>query len=136
MLLVKTYLDKSPIHGIGVFAGQFIPKNEKIWEFTQGFDQIIAEKELQKLTDVQREAIQFYGYRESKIKQIIFCCDNARHFNFSPDPNTGSTDADDYDISSYALRDIQKGEELTFPVDEDLDAKDKLPLNIYIKLKH
>jgi SET domain-containing protein len=33
MLLVKTYLDKSAIHGLGVFAGEVIRKGAKVWRF-------------------------------------------------------------------------------------------------------
>ena len=34
MMLVRNYIDKSPIHGVGVFAGEFIPKGTCIWELT------------------------------------------------------------------------------------------------------
>jgi hypothetical protein len=34
MLLVKTTIAPSPIHGIGLFADQFIPQGTRIWEFT------------------------------------------------------------------------------------------------------
>src|SRR6185312_11978 len=40
MLLVKTYLDKSAIHGLGVFAAERIRKETKIWRFVYGFDQV------------------------------------------------------------------------------------------------
>ena len=33
MLLVKTYLDRSPIHGLGVYAAERIRKGTKIWRF-------------------------------------------------------------------------------------------------------
>jgi len=33
MFLVKTYLDKSKIRGIGLFADEFIPKGTLIWKF-------------------------------------------------------------------------------------------------------
>ena len=49
MLLVKTYLDKSPIHGIGVFAGETIRKDAKIWRFVYGFDRFYTRKRLAKL---------------------------------------------------------------------------------------
>ena len=38
MLLVKTYLDKSSIHGVGVFAGETIRKDQKIWRLVYGLD--------------------------------------------------------------------------------------------------
>ena len=36
MLLVRTYLDKSSIHGLGVFADQVIRKGTRIWTFVEG----------------------------------------------------------------------------------------------------
>jgi len=42
MLLIKTYLDKSPIHGIGVFAGEFIKKGTQVWEFNPLIDIILT----------------------------------------------------------------------------------------------
>ena len=133
MLLVKTYLDSSPIHGIGIFADQFIPKGTKVWEITQGFDQIFDESSFARLNDIQLKTIFTYGYREAKLNKIILCCDNARYFNFSSTSNTASMFDDDH--SSYALCDILQGEELTYPVDEDLDAKNKLPYEVYQRLK-
>jgi hypothetical protein len=38
MLLVKTTLAPSPIHGMGLFADQFILHSTRLWEFTPGFD--------------------------------------------------------------------------------------------------
>ena len=49
MLLVKTYLDKSPIHGIGVFAAERIPKGTKIWRFVDGFDRCYTPKQFARL---------------------------------------------------------------------------------------
>ena len=49
MLLVKTYLDKSKVHGLGVFAGQSIRKGAKIWRFVYGFDRFYTRKRLAKL---------------------------------------------------------------------------------------
>ena len=40
MLLVKTRLGASAIHGIGLFADEFIPKDTVTWRFTPGLDQI------------------------------------------------------------------------------------------------
>lgn len=135
MFLISTYLDKSPIHGIGVFANQFVPKGTKIWEFTPGFDSIFSEEALSTLLKEQRDIIIFYGYREPKIDQVVLSCDNARHFNFAVNPNTGGNEAmiDDR-WGSYALRDIARGEELTYSVYEDLDAFDKLGPALYLQI--
>ena len=41
MLLIDTYLDKSPIQGIGVFAKNPIAKGTSIWRLDQRFDRLI-----------------------------------------------------------------------------------------------
>ena len=42
MLLVKTYLDKSLIHGVGVFADEFIKKGTLMWEFNPLIDVVLT----------------------------------------------------------------------------------------------
>lgn len=37
MLLIKTKLDLSKIHGVGLFADEFIAKGTKIWEYRPNF---------------------------------------------------------------------------------------------------
>ena len=79
------------------------------------------------LTPVQREIVLFYGYVEPGVEGVVLCCDNARHYNFSGDPNSGSDERwKNGARPTYALRDIAEGEELTFAVDEDDDAARKL----------
>ena len=63
MLLVKTYLDKSAIHGLGVFAGQFIRKGTKIWRYVEGFDRAYSPKQFARLPKPAKDFIQKYGYR-------------------------------------------------------------------------
>ena len=127
MMLVRNYIDKSPIHGIGVFAGEFIPAGTCIWELTPGCDQVYSDEMLAPLEPVQRDIILFYGYVEPGMEGVILCCDNARHYNFSSDPNSGSDERAKHGArSTYALRDIAEGEELTFAVEEDVDAARKL----------
>ncbi len=38
MLLVKTQLKNSRIHGVGIFADEDIPKGTAIWRDYEGFD--------------------------------------------------------------------------------------------------
>ena len=106
MLLVKTYLDKSAIHGLGVFAGERIRKGTKIWRFVEGFDHAYSPKQFAKLPKPAREFLKNYGYRVDG--EILFTVDNDRHINHSEDPNT-------FLKSGYAIarRNIAKGEEIT-----------------------
>jgi uncharacterized protein len=127
MMLVPTYLDKSRVHGIGIFARDFIPEGTRVWEFTLGCDQVYSEDDLAALRPLQRDTILFYGYVEPGRDGVVLCCDNARHFNLLRGANCGSGDhvVDGY-ISTLALRDIAAGEELTYPFEEDADARRKL----------
>ena len=106
MLLVKTYLDKSPIHGIGVFAGQFIRKGTKIWRFVEGFDRCYTPKEFARLPRPARDYLKSYGYRADG--EVLFTVDNDHYINHSDDANTQWRNG-----YSVATRDIRKGEEIT-----------------------
>jgi len=115
MLLVKTRLGLSSIHGIGLFADQDIPKGTPIWEFTPGFDQAIPRDQLNQVPPVARADFLKYSYTSKKNgNHYILCCDDARFFNHNEDPNVISKPSDngceDIDV---AARDIQRGEELT-----------------------
>ena len=62
MLLVKSYLDKSPLHGLGVFAGEFIRKGTKIWRFVEGFDRAYSPKQFAGLPKLARDFIRQHGF--------------------------------------------------------------------------
>jgi hypothetical protein len=106
MLLVKTYLDKSKIHGLGVFAGQFIRKDAKIWRFVFGFDRYYTRKRLAKLPKAARDYIKLHGYQWKN--EILLSMDYDTFMNHSETPNT-------YYRNGYVLarNAIRKGTELT-----------------------
>jgi len=106
MLLIKTYLDKSPIHGIGVFAGETIRKDTKIWRFVIGFDRYYSRKQLAKLPKPAREHIKLHGYQWGK--EILLSMDYDTFMNHSENPNT-------YFHNGYVIarRNIRKGAEIT-----------------------
>jgi uncharacterized protein len=106
MLLVKTYLDRSTIHGLGVFAGEFIRKGAKVWRFVEGYDRFYSPKEFLKLPKPAREFISFYGYRVDG--EILLTVDHDRHMNHSETANTCWRSG-----HIVATRDIPKGVEIT-----------------------
>lgn len=106
MLLVKTYVDKSGIHGLGVFAGQFIRKGTKIWRFAEGFDRAWSPQQFARLPKAAREYVGRYGYRVDG--EILLTVDHDHHINHSKNANTyWRTD------HLVARRDIAKGQEIT-----------------------
>lgn len=128
MMLVKNYISKSKIHGIGLFAGEPIKKGKLIWEWKKGFDFTIKEKDFKKFPESAKRWVLHYGYldkskTEGKRKYFI-CADDARFWNHSKKPNTGD---DKTGMKTIAIKDIKKGEELTCDYfDFDTDAEIKL----------
>ncbi|HET8729290.1 MAG TPA: SET domain-containing protein-lysine N-methyltransferase [Alphaproteobacteria bacterium] len=109
MLLVKTYVAPSPIHGLGLFAAESIPKDTRIWEFHPAFDRFIAPEEFESLPPPAQAFLQVYAYPWPKGGDILlFSADNGRFSNHSDDANT--VEREPY---AYAARDIRAGEEIT-----------------------
>lgn len=112
MMLVKTYLAQSGIHGIGIFADEPIKAGTKIWEFMEGFDTEHDETVLVSTPEPIRSFIRRYSYPHHTQKgKIILDGDHGRFMNHNEKPNT------DFRMihanSGFALKDIARGEELT-----------------------
>ena len=126
MLLVKTKIGSSKIHGIGLFADQFIKKNTPIWRFTPNLDLKINEKELMNLPKLAQEYILHYCYHSIVDNTFVLPFDDARFFNHSKNPNTTSIDIpEDLEGLEIALHDIELGEELLCDCKEfDIDCRE------------
>jgi SET domain-containing protein len=125
MLLVKTRIGPSPIHGIGIFADEFIAKGTVIWEFTPGFDVYVNPGDIQRLPAAAQVQMLKYCHRELETGQYVLCADDARFFNHSDQPNT--VDLPGREGPTVAARDIAIGEELTCDYFTfDADVLDKL----------
>ncbi len=122
MLKVKTYIDKSPVHGIGLFAGEFIPKDTLIWELNRELDLIISQQEYENLSPLSKEHFDWFAYYSDDRGGWILCFDNAKFVNHSETPNT-------YGVGdTIALKDIQIGEEIT---ENYYVFNEKEPKNLY-----
>ena len=112
MLLVKTYLDRSRIHGIGLFAAERIPKGTVLWRRSPEIDLFLDPAELERLAPAARAQIEKYTYLDQVVGKLVLCGDDARFFNHADDPNCHDfPDADGG--TTVAARDIEEGEELT-----------------------
>jgi SET domain-containing protein len=115
MLYVETKLKESPIHGIGCYAYEDIPRGTLIWKFTKGFDQEFALDFPEKLSEPSREQFLKYAYISKTTGNYILCSDDTRFFNHSKDNNVVNTIAEnEQEGVDIAARDIQAGEELTY----------------------
>ena len=102
---------RSPIDGTGVFAKRKIPKGARIIEYTGArvpIDAVVA---------VQAEGppAAVYAFRLNETTIIDGACggNDSRYVNHSCAPNCEALCFDDH-MYFYALRDIPRGEELTF----------------------
>jgi SET domain-containing protein len=127
MLYIKTKIQPSEIHGIGVFADEFIPKGTIIWKFTSGFDVKFTREQILDFPELLQIYIYKYSWKGTKSKLYCFSSDNGKYFNHSNNPNTLSKYQDnEEEVITTAVRDIQVDEELTdnyssFEADEDND---------------
>jgi len=110
MLLIKTKIGLSKIHGIGLVANQFIPKGKTVWKFTLGFDIKLSKQKLEKLPMPIKKQILNYTYLDQKTGKYILCGDDARFFNHSISPNTTHAYGKDKYGQTVAVKDIKKGE--------------------------
>lgn len=114
MMLVPTYVDKSLIHGLGMFTTNAIKKGEVIWRFIPGFDQRFTAAEYAALPELARNYLDTYAWTSKKSGLLVMSMDNDKFVNHSDTPNTLSEYRDDEaEVITVALRDIEAGEELT-----------------------
>lgn len=111
-LQVRTMIRPSAIHGIGLFADEFIPKGTITWK-RGALDFYFSPKQLEvECESVVGQYLKYSYYCEEK-KLFILCGDDQRFINHSDKPNIISTP--DCDV---AARDIEDGEELTCDYEE------------------
>lgn len=110
MLLVNAKVGTSKIHGFGLIAQEFIPKGTCIWRFQPGFDLMIDETELATLSATAQRQVRHYAFYDPTRRAYVLSGDDDRFTNHCDDPNT--LEEGGYD--SYALHDIQAGEEITW----------------------
>lgn len=113
MLLVKTKLCINHIHGIGLFADEFIARGTIIWKFNPVIDISLCGEQIEKLAGPSCEQIKKYTYRAVNTELYILCGDDARFFNHSGEPNCLNFCNGREEDLTIARRDIEKGEELT-----------------------
>ena len=112
MLLVKTFLKPSAIHGIGLFAAENIPEGTVVWRLDPSIDVELTEEQIERLAATSRDQIVKYTYLDIVRRTYVLCGDDARFFNHEDAPNCLDY-PDDRGGTTVAARDIRAGEELT-----------------------
>ncbi|MEW6290377.1 MAG: SET domain-containing protein [Thermodesulfobacteriota bacterium] len=124
MLIIDTYLDRSSLHGIGVFAAEDVARGRVVWEFNPLLD---LEFTAAQWREMQRQAapasfkhIRRYSYKENN--RFYLCVDNAQFMNHSNDAANVANDKTSNTM--VASTDIRKGEELLCNYFEYCDSDD------------
>lgn len=124
MMLVKTKIGLSRIHGIGLFAAESIRAGTIVWEFTSGVDAAYTREEVEVLPEPLRSEILSlkHSYISQHSGKYVTNGGNAKYFNHSFEPNVIDGESEE----CVAARDIAVGEELTidytkFPEDNPLN---------------
>lgn len=115
MLKVKTYIQMSKVHGIGLFAGEDIPEGTTVWEFEPGLDISITKEQYRELPSIAKTFFDQYGYWSDELNCYICAADNWRFTNHSKEPNVGTVGAKTgNEGKDIALHTLTAGEELLF----------------------
>jgi SET domain-containing protein len=106
MFLIDTYLDKSKIHGVGVFSKENIKKGRKIKEERPEFEMEFNKNNLQAMPLALAKLIDTHAYeRKLGTGVLVLGLDNEKYLNHSDDPSV--------DDEGFALKDIKIGDEIT-----------------------
>jgi uncharacterized protein len=108
MITVKTKLGISKIHGIGLFADEFIPKGTITWVFSKIYDQAFTKEQVLNMGEITLQQFFKYAYWDNGLERYVLCFDDQRFVNHSSD-NANVESTPDKDV---ALRNIEPGEEI------------------------
>ena len=126
MLLIRTQVRPSAIHGLGLFTVAAVVRGTPIWRFEPGFDRVFEPAQLAALPSLVRDHLAWFAYVRLMDGARVLSGDHCCFMNHATSPNTGMPPHADADGHTVALRDIAAGEELTcdyFAFDAEAAAK-------------
>lgn len=113
MLFIKTRVGPSGIHGMGLFAGEFVPRGAPIWRFEPGFDHDFSPEQFAALPPLARSHTRWFCFVSRENGHVILSGDHACFINHSAEANTGTPRDTQPPVTTVARRDIAAGEEIT-----------------------
>ncbi len=123
MLLVRTYLEKSPIHGFGVFTREAVAQGTTIWQFHHKLDIKFTPEEFDALPESVREELEWHMYEPEQGGPFYYEATMGKYMNHSREPNV------DFSVVGVgsALRPIAANEELTCDYRQFMAVWDQIP---------
>jgi len=128
MIHIKYKLDKSKLHGIGLFTKEDLKKGQIVYTASPLLDVNITQEQFDSLNENEKAEIRYWGFWDEPNNVWHVDFDNSKFINHSFDP-TLTQDPKHKNAYLIAMRDIKTGEELTqnyleFESKEDLRRRD------------
>ncbi|NBR85452.1 MAG: SET domain-containing protein-lysine N-methyltransferase [Verrucomicrobia bacterium] len=131
MMLIRTRVAPSSIHGMGLFTVEPVAKGTPIWRFEPGFDRAFTPEQFNALPPRARDHIRWFSYVSEADGHRILSGDHACFMNHSPEPNTGTLPDSTTPVTTVTLRDLAADEEITCNYFAfDAEAPQKLGLQL------
>ncbi len=113
MMLIRTRVAPSTIHGMGLFTVEPVPAGTPVWRFEPGFDHDFSPAQFAALPLLAREHARWFCFVSKVDGHVILSGDHACFINHSPDHNTGTPPNPEPPVTTVTLRDLAAGEEIT-----------------------
>lgn len=113
MMLIQTRVRPSAIHGLGLFAEEFVPRGTPVWRFVPEWDREFSTAQVAAFPLPAQRHVQWFAFRDAACDCWVLGGDGAIFMNHAVQPNTGAPPAAVAPVTTVALRDIAAGEELT-----------------------
>ncbi len=112
MIHIKYKLDRSHLHGVGLFADENLHKGQLIYSASPLLDVNITQKQFESLSKEEQEEVEWWGFKipNEDVWHVDF--DVSKFINHSYEA-TATQDSNHSDAYLIASRDITVGEELT-----------------------
>jgi len=127
MIHIKYRLDRSALHGIGLFADEAIKKGQVVYTASPALDLNLSKNQFEGLNEKEQTEVKYYGFWDelNNVWHVDF--DVSRFINHSSDASL-TQEKGHKDAYLIAARNINSGEELTqnyleFESKEDLEKR-------------
>src|SRR4030095_5134004 len=90
MILIKTRVATSGIHGMGLFAAEPVPAGTPVWRFQPGFDHDFSPEQFAELPPPARAHARWFCFVSAQNGHVILSGDHACFINHSLKANTGA----------------------------------------------
>jgi uncharacterized protein len=112
MIHIKYKLDKSNLHGVGLFADEDISKGKLIYTPSPLLDVNLTQEQFDSLDVKEKQEVRWWGFWDEPTKKWHVDFDVSHFINHERE-GTVTQDTSHADAYLIAARDIKKGEELT-----------------------